>query len=256
MFTSSTVIVGDGVGDPCQECDRNLGRLLFSARSLAMVNSSLFFETDTNLSMASLCLRHSSHYFPFLHRMYAPVTKLSLPQSPIELPCAHSSITRVVFSRYRDTEQQPWKTMILSASSFWNQCYGPHRSDVRELCVSKKKRHTINPIQRSQLDSRASVKRLSQCLHVNGWWSLQLHVSSDPLLQEAPSQPHLRHTANITFCVYGSVHRCSILITVQRDATKKQSIYYSASSLYMFRVSTTPIIRKTQNCNHILRYWS
>ena len=30
----------------------------------------------------------------------------------------------------------------------------------------------------------------------------------------------------------------------------KQSIYYSASSLYMFRVSTTPIIRSTQNCNY------
>ena len=35
----------------------------------------------------------------------------------------------------------------------------------------------------------------------------------------------------------------------------KQSIYYSASSLYMFRVSTTPIIRSTQNCNYCLRYW-
>ena len=29
----------------------------------------------------------------------------------------------------------------------------------------------------------------------------------------------------------------------------KQCIYYSASSLYMFRVSTTPIIRSTQKCN-------
>jgi hypothetical protein len=29
----------------------------------------------------------------------------------------------------------------------------------------------------------------------------------------------------------------------------KQSIYHSASSLHMFRVSTTPIIRSTQNCN-------
>jgi len=29
----------------------------------------------------------------------------------------------------------------------------------------------------------------------------------------------------------------------------KQSIYYSASSLYMFLVSTTPIIRGKQNCN-------
>jgi len=36
----------------------------------------------------------------------------------------------------------------------------------------------------------------------------------------------------------------------------KQSIYYSASSLYMFGVSTTPIIRNTQNCNYSLRYWS
>ena len=34
----------------------------------------------------------------------------------------------------------------------------------------------------------------------------------------------------------------------------KQSIYYSTSSLYMFRVSNTPIIRNTQNCNYSLRY--
>ena len=30
----------------------------------------------------------------------------------------------------------------------------------------------------------------------------------------------------------------------------KQSVYYSASSFYMLRVSTTPIIRSTQNCNY------
>ena len=36
----------------------------------------------------------------------------------------------------------------------------------------------------------------------------------------------------------------------------KQSIYYSASSLYTFRLSTTTIIRSTQNCNYSLRYWS
>jgi hypothetical protein len=36
----------------------------------------------------------------------------------------------------------------------------------------------------------------------------------------------------------------------------KQSIYYSASSLYMFRVSNIPIIRSTQNCNYSLRYRS
>jgi len=36
----------------------------------------------------------------------------------------------------------------------------------------------------------------------------------------------------------------------------KQSIYYSQSSLYIFRVSTTTIIRSTQNCKYSLRYWS
>ena len=36
----------------------------------------------------------------------------------------------------------------------------------------------------------------------------------------------------------------------------KQSIYYSASSLYVFRVSNTHIVRSTQNCNYSLWYWS
>ena len=36
----------------------------------------------------------------------------------------------------------------------------------------------------------------------------------------------------------------------------KQSICYSASSLYMFRMSTTPIIRSSQNSNCSLRYCS
>ena len=34
------------------------------------------------------------------------------------------------------------------------------------------------------------------------------------------------------------------------------SIYYFASSFYMFRLSNTPIIRNTQNCNYSLRYCS
>jgi len=51
---------------------------------------------------------------------------------------------------------------------------------------------------------------------------------------------------SLPFYVYASAHRRSILIIVQRDATKKQSIYYSASSFYMYRVSTTPIIRSGQ----------
>jgi len=36
----------------------------------------------------------------------------------------------------------------------------------------------------------------------------------------------------------------------------KQSFYNYASLLYMFRVSTTPTIRSTQNCNYSLQYWS
>jgi len=49
------------------------------------------------------------------------------------------------------------------------------------------------------------------------------------------------------------------LICINNCPTRRNTkhyIYYSASSLYMFRVSTTPIIRSTQNCNYSLRYWS
>jgi hypothetical protein len=45
-------------------------------------------------------------------------------------------------------------------------------------------------------------------------------------------------------------------LTSPTRCNTKQSIYYSASSLYKFRVSKTPIIRGTQNCNYSLRYWS
>jgi len=51
---------------------------------------------------------------------------------------------------------------------------------------------------------------------------------------------------NTIMCINNCPTRCST----------KQSIYYSAISVYMFRVSTTPIIRSTQNCNYSLRYWS
>ena len=48
-----------------------------------------------------------------------------------------------------------------------------------------------------------------------------------------------------------------ILLCIDNCPTRcktKQSIYYSAISLYMFRVSITPIIKSTQNCNYSLRY--
>ena len=52
------------------------------------------------------------------------------------------------------------------------------------------------------------------------------------------------------------VHHNSILIKIQLDATVCSLIYFTAKSLYMFRVSTAPIIRSTKNCNRSLRYRS
>jgi len=51
----------------------------------------------------------------------------------------------------------------------------------------------------------------------------------------------------------------ALLIYINNCPTRcntKESFYYSASSLYMFRVSNIPIIRSKQNCNYSLRYWS
>ena len=51
----------------------------------------------------------------------------------------------------------------------------------------------------------------------------------------------------------------ALLIYINNCPTRcntKQTIYYSASSLYTFQVSTTPITKSTQNCNYSLRYWS
>ena len=39
------------------------------------------------------------------------------------------------------------------------------------------------------------------------------------------------------------------LIKIQLDATVYSPIYFTAKLLYMFRVSTAPIIRSTINCN-------
>ena len=58
------------------------------------------------------------------------------------------------------------------------------------------------------------------------------------------------------FCFYGSVLRWSILITVQRDEKQSSLFIILRVPVYMFRVSTTPIISSTQNCNYSLWYWS
>jgi len=51
----------------------------------------------------------------------------------------------------------------------------------------------------------------------------------------------------------------NILLNINDCPTRcntKQPICYFASSLYMFRVSTTPNVRSAQNCNYSLRYCS
>ena len=64
----------------------------------------------------------------------------------------------------------------------------------------------------------------------------------------------VNETSSYEFYVYGSLYRWSILLIVQRDATQSSLFIILHVHFYMFRVSTTPIIRSTQNCNYSLRY--
>ena len=50
------------------------------------------------------------------------------------------------------------------------------------------------------------------------------------------------------------IEKKCILIIVQRDATQSSLFIILQVHFYMFPVSTTPIIRSTQNCNYSLRY--
>jgi len=59
----------------------------------------------------------------------------------------------------------------------------------------------------------------------------------------------------IKFNVHGSVHRESMSIIVQKDATM-YSLLYFCKLLYMFRVVIPPIIRSTYNSNYSIWHWS
>jgi len=77
--------------------------------------------------------------------------------------------------------------------------------------------------------------------------------NSNGLLSEQITSPLCRLLCLLTvLCVCVCV--CVCINNCPTRCNTKQSIYYSASSLYMFQVSTTPIIRNTQNCNYSLRY--
>jgi hypothetical protein len=66
-----------------------------------------------------------------------------------------------------------------------------------------------------------------------------------------------RHTCSpfLKFYVRGSVHRKSMSIIVQQDATMYVLLYF-CKLLYMFRLVTPPIIRSTYNCNYSIWHWS
>ena len=85
----------------------------------------------------------------------------------------------------------------------------------------------------------------------------KLITSNQHLLYKATNANKLN--CNFMFLFISCLRFRASLICINKCPTRcntKQSIYYSASSIYMFRVSTTPIIRITQNCNYNLRYWS
>ena len=78
------------------------------------------------------------------------------------------------------------------------------------------------------------------CWIVQAWWNATFVISS------------FKITARLISATgyFNYINNCPT------RSNTKQSFYYSASSLYMFRVSTTSIIRRTQNFNYSLRYWS
>jgi len=59
----------------------------------------------------------------------------------------------------------------------------------------------------------------------------------------------------VFFYVHGSVHRESMSIIVQQDATT-YSLLYFCKLLYMFRVVSPPSIRSIYNCNYSIWHWS
>jgi len=75
------------------------------------------------------------------------------------------------------------------------------------------------------------------------------------------STPIIRSTQNcnysLRYCAATSLQRGQASLAVlEGGSCTKNMTSTSTNSLYMFRVSSTPIIRSTQNCNYSLRYWS
>ena len=89
----------------------------------------------------------------------------------------------------------------------------------------------------------------------SGWGPLCNKITSTKPKFICWSSIHFVHLNNARKVEHTKFHNFYINNCPTRCNTK-QSIYYSASSPYIFQVSATPIIRNTQNCNYNLRYWS
>jgi len=92
----------------------------------------------------------------------------------------------------------------------------------------------------------------------SSWWMSLVHPFKNLSLQSL-NISRIRHVITWKFNLL-RVSKSRLFTTYVNNCltscNTKQSIYYSASSLYMFRVSTTHITRSTQNCNYSLQYWS
>ena len=128
--------------------------------------------------------------------------------------------------------------------------------------------YSIYKIPYTVMDKRKKAKKLIK-FYIYGSvprWSILIIVQRDAtqsslfIILEVNStcfgrQPHPSSGVHKTVSTAsGTGHIFCAATSFQRGQTK-QSIYYSASSLYMFRASTTTIIRSIQNCNYSFRYW-
>jgi len=124
-------------------------------------------------------------------------------------------------------------------------CYRCHMLTTNECTISKKNRSAPWSAERHFPIWHPALYKLSHCT---------ICISLYP--KEKHADLRIPYTTHRTFQQRKTnIHSCYINNCPTRCNTK-QSIYYSPGSLYMFRVSNTPIIRSTQNCNYSLRYWS
>ena len=90
-----------------------------------------------------------------------------------------------------------------------------------------------------------------------------IYFTSKSLYMFRVSQHPLSGVLKTVTAVSSTGHNIGTATSLQRgqigiypDATVCSLIYHTAKSLYMFRVSTVPIIRSTKNCNRSLQYRS